>query len=154
MERLREDRRLRRSFDEWSPVCKHVLESLGSTLQGKTALLYTLLIFFFGRHNLFWYVMRRKLGYRVVVDRFAFAWHLYDVKDIFSDFYISYEQFCDLVYNSPVVTISFAMAANSQPSGFCVMTQDNDSACTTELSERALIDLLRRQVFAPSSTVI
>lgn len=147
MERQRGHRRLRRSFNEWSPVCKHVLESLGSMLKGKTALLHTLLIFLFGSHNLFWYVMRGKLGYRVVVDRSALAWYLYDVQDSFSDLYISYEQFCDPVYNSPVVTISFAIAANSEPSGFRVTTQDNDTACTTELTEHALIDLLRRQLF-------
>lgn len=150
MKRRRDQRRLRRSFNKWSPVCEHILESLGNAYNGRLSLLQKALVFLFGRHNLFWYLMQNRIGHRVSVDQSTLAWHLYvrDVQDqaASADYYFSYEQFCDPVYNHPYVSISFAVDTTSEPSGFRVTIGEDNITHATELTEHALVELLRRQV--------
>lgn len=140
--RRREDRqRLRRCFFQWNSACRRILKYTGIALGGRNTLLQKLLVFLFGKSDVFLYLLQGKMGYRLVTDESTLSWNLY-LRD--SSQYDSYEDF--KLYHEPFVSISFETDDSSEPIGFRVVTGTDYAVYTSDLSEQALVELLRSNV--------
>ena len=104
-------------------------------------MLQKLLVFLFGKSDVFLYLLQGKMGYRLVTDESTLSWNLY-LRD--ASQYDSYEDF--KLYHEPFVSISFDTDDSSEPIGFRVVTGTDYAVYTSDLSEQALVELLRSNV--------
>jgi hypothetical protein len=139
-----ERRALRRQYARWDRFCRRLLCSSGHALKGRLPLANRLTLFCVGESQWLAFALRRWLPYRVSRDAKAFTWRLHYPLDLD----MSFSDFRDEVYNTPLVRLTLVYKREAQTVEFLVVTEDYEKF-SVPADKKALAHMLREKIILP-----
>jgi hypothetical protein len=139
-----ERRALCRQYARWDRFCRRLLRCAGHALKGRLLFPNRLALFCVGESPLLAFALRRWLPYRVSRDADAFSWRLHYPLDL----EMSYSDFRDEVYNTPLVRLTLVYRRETQTVEFLVVTEDYEEY-SVPADKKALTHVLRENIILP-----